>query len=945
MSDRKPSLRDRLRAVRRRLLWIGSTAGVCWGLAGMLGLLTLGAWLDLLWELSPQARILTLGAAGAAAGALIAVLLGRTLRRGSDQAIARRLDRVTASGGGILTGVELERPLAAACCSHLPEVTSGLAAMAVDHAADLAARVPAAKAMPAKPLGRSLGTLGLELAVLGLVAVCVPGLARTQWNRFFHPYGDVPPYSTLEFLVEPGDVEVVYGEQLDVRVTVVGGAVDRVEMVLAGQRTRDEVLPMFPEPDGRWRAALARVTEPAEYYLRAYRARSPRYSIRVITVPRIESVRFAIEPPAYTRMAPYQGPLPKEGVAGLRGTRVQVWAQSNRPLAGGALTLATSAGTSRVPMKPTADGGSEVLGQFQVSSDGKFQLAVTDVDGQESRESFAGTITLLADERPFLRLLKPLPQSLATPTATIPAVLSAEDDYGISRVQLFRSLNGSRARPQDLPVPSPPARRTYHTQYLPLGEYGLRPGDEIKLFGRVEDNDPAGAKGAESTVATVRIISQEEFERMLRVRQGLQVLASKYREAQRRTEGLVKELEALRKKLEGLPPKSAAAKELREATKRMALRLRDESRAIRELAGRPLPYDLDKHLSPQLEELARQLEAGAALLEGLDKEPDLANQLLAEQVAKLLAKLGAGRVDFSKLAMVPIEHLAKIFPLLADASRFIALAARQDDLAERMASLRGRDGQDDPVLKARMRDLEDQQRQIREDLNVLLEDIGNHTAELPDEPEFDKLRQTAAKFVKAVRSSGALEAMSQAESALAEFSGTRAHAKAKEAAEILAKFIRICDAGDAEGIPGLGRLCLVFQPTLLRGLGQTVEQLLAEMGLPGGGGLGGFGLGAGQGGYSARRGGNVGLYGSLPGMDSGGQGEGQFGEGAGKGEGSGSGQTRGGSNPDARTGLDQPSDPRTAGGADAAVPLEYRRRVSQYFQRIAEEVGKAGTRD
>ena len=44
-----------------------------------------------------------------------------------------------------------------------------------------------------------------------------------------------------------------------------------------------------------------------------------------------------------------------------------------------------------------------------------------------------------------------------------------------------------------------------HTVVLPLSQYGLVPGDEIKLFGRVEDNDPAGPNGAESTVVVVRI--------------------------------------------------------------------------------------------------------------------------------------------------------------------------------------------------------------------------------------------------------------------------------------------------------------------------------------------------------------------------------------------------------------------------------------------------------
>ena len=55
---------------------------------------------------------------------------------------------------------------------------------------------------------------------------------------------------------------------------------------------------MFLESDGRWRAALARVTEPTGYFARAHRARSRQYRIDVITVPRIEAVRaiFGLPP-------------------------------------------------------------------------------------------------------------------------------------------------------------------------------------------------------------------------------------------------------------------------------------------------------------------------------------------------------------------------------------------------------------------------------------------------------------------------------------------------------------------------------------------------------------------------------------------------------------------------------------------------------------------------
>ena len=83
---------------------------------------------------------------------------------------------------------------------------------------------------------------------------------------------------------------------------------------------------------------------------------------------------------------------------------------------------------------------------------------------------------------------------------------------------------------------------------LPLSEYDLSPGDMLKFFARAEDNDPAGAKGSESQVVSVQIISQEDFEQMVRIRRGMQVLLSKYRAAHRRLETLPSKTEELRKK-------------------------------------------------------------------------------------------------------------------------------------------------------------------------------------------------------------------------------------------------------------------------------------------------------------------------------------------------------------------------------------------------------------
>ena len=937
------SLQSRFRNAQRRTWMIGSVGATAWATAAAVVLLLAAAWLDLLWELSPGCRLAVPGVAVAIAAVLLGLLIRRIFDVAAHARIARRMDAVADSGGQILTGWELDAPSPLAPQADL---SSGLAQLAVERAAGLAQAVPLARVAPVRDLRRPLAALALIAVAVGLLAVCLPRLASTEWSRFLDPWADVPPFSPTQIDVTPGAVAVVYGAALDIYAAVSGQPADQLELVLEGPAGPEPPLPMFPEPDGRWRAVLAKVTEPATYYVRAYRARSERYQITVVTVPQIVSSRLRIEPPAYTRQAAYEGPLPKDGVAGLPGTRVRIWVRSNRPLSGGRLVLtgqqsqnedrhlATNRsagkgqhalgasphfgiGPEERTMEPTAPGSDEVSGQFAIGGDGKFECRVTDEAGQASQQSFAGAVHLLADERPFLRIVRPEEMALATPTVALPVELWAEDDYGVSRVQLFRSLNDSRPSPMELPVPSPPARRVPVVVYLPLEQYGVEPGDEIKLFGRVEDNDPAGAKGAESTVVTVRIISQEEFERMLRVRAGLEVLTSKYREAQRRMEGLADEVEGLRKKLKDLPPDSPVAQETRRQMERVLQRLQRESEALRKLARHKLPFDLDEHLRPHVEQLISLTDEMAQELEKLLKQQDLLSGALAGKLEKMARALAGRRDEYAHLAMEPLEHLEEVFPLMADQQRFTLLALRQKDLAERMASLKGHDGEDDPSLKARMRDLEKEQRDIREALDELLGDIDNHVERLPAKPEFEDLRTSATEFVKAVRASGAAQALADAEGALADFSGTRAHAKAKEAAEILDKFVKKC----AGGMGDMAGRCLMFQPALAQMLGDTVAQLLAQMSGDGGGGYG--------------------LYGVMAGMDSGGSG--LYGENdgrRGRGRGHAPTQRHEGRSPDEAS-LNEQAAPGTAAGVgEGAVPIRYRRQVGQYFQRITEEVGE-----
>jgi hypothetical protein len=695
---------------------------------------------------------------------------------------------------------------------------------------------------------------------------------------------------------------------------------------------------MFPEQNGHWRASVANITRPTAYFVRARSSRSQKYQVEVVTVPQIEETRYRITHPAYTRQPVYEGLLPAGGLAGLAGAEVRVTIRSNRPLSSGRLVYVTGKTRQEISLLPV-DAGSpmQVAGAFSISASGRIEAWVSDANGQESSDKATAPVTLLLDERPFVRLVEPRAVSFATPTAVIPVVISAEDDYGVARLQLFRSLNDSRHLPYDIPVADPPARLSYQVVPLPLGDYQLEPGDEIKVFARVEDNDRGASgndsqgKGAESSISLIRIISQQEFDQYRQSRDAMETMMAKYQQANRRLESLAEEFEKLQAELRELKPGEELPPEIREKLKELAEKMAEEAKALEKLAAEKQPLDIDQELSKELEKLAEEISQLQKKLQELADDEQAGREEMEKRLAELGDVLREKREQLDTEVMEPLEKLNAVLPLTRDEQRFVQIYLRQRELADRLAGLKGRDQEDDPALKARMRDLEDEQRKIRADLEALLAEIEEHLAGLPEDAEFNELRESAGDFLEALRESGASEAMLEAENGLAEFSGTRGHAAALEAADILEKFL--AKAGPM-GQQGAGGALRGFRPQLGDAMARTLQQMLNRgPGMSQGGGSG----------YSAARStaDNVGLYGSDQ----------NFNQSPSGNEGMRQGPPRGGTGPRTPgraiggTADDPSSAPdrlRASGGADAAVPLRYRRQVGRYFQRVADELGETG---
>src|SRR5207249_2427946 len=101
--------------------------------------------------------------------------------------------------------------------------------------------------------------------------------------------------------------------------------------------------------------------------------------------------------------------------------------------------------------------------------------------------------------------------------------------------------------------------------------------------------------------------------------------------------------------------------------------LRDETAAIRESARHPLRYDLDKNLSRELSALAEALSGLADEADRLAARKELSATEAAKALAGLRGRLAGGRKQFDENALAPVEHLARIYPLLEDQARFVQL--------------------------------------------------------------------------------------------------------------------------------------------------------------------------------------------------------------------------------------------------------------------------------
>jgi hypothetical protein len=450
-------------------------------------------------------------------------------------------------------------------------------------------------------------------------------------------------------------------------------------------------------------------------------------------------------------------------------------------------------------------------------------------------------------------------------------------------------------------------------------------GQVLEFYAEALDNNPALPGVGASSVARVKVISEDDYAEMIRNREALEQFTARYAVAAEAMKQVMESLE----ELQGLvlwknPDRTTLA-----ATVKKAREAHTAAEALfRQLASDFAAYDSEKTLKATAAEILGKLAENKAELEVMrEPGPDL-----TAKAEGMLKRLGAEAESLLRQG-IDAEAAARVAKVMEGAGRFMEIVRRQETLVRRLKQRYGEKVKADnlPFLPGYGED----QGEIAKDLAGFVTNVTAAAAALPKGME--ALGNDTMAFLMALAQTGASNHMGQAVSASRNSDAPRTYREAQLALEKLNSLLKSGPSGCTNGFAGM---CRGQKPDFAPGdMKKTLEEMFRSLcrkrgvgqGMGEGSGLGGDeggGSGTGSEGYSEL---GTPVYG--PGRSSMGQ-AGQVQETSGRGEGRGSGTGGAGRSPDVVERLPGLNGLAPSGEAIQfeRLPAKYRDAVKRYFQ-------------
>ncbi|MBD3218395.1 MAG: hypothetical protein GF310_08980 [candidate division Zixibacteria bacterium] len=446
------------------------------------------------------------------------------IRRPSNEELALLVEkRYPDLKNRMIAALQLERKL----LNNRENYSPALIEQCIQQAEDLSNKIEFRKSYKSNNISKGFKYFGTTLILTFAFWLFSPAIFNSSMDVFSNPLKEIPKVLTYDLQVSPQNVDILKFDNLDIDAFVFGSRLPedaRIHWKFADEWRsadieRQDKIDNIPEiasdsfavasDTSLFKYEFKEIRHNLQYYVEAGDRISDVYNVKVVDKPRINNIKLTYFYPKYTGLAPVVLDENDGTIQALKGTRVKIEAELNKPVVDGRIVYEDDA-TEDLKID-----GNRLEKTLNVRESGSYHLEVTDNIGHSNPDPIEYKIYMVEDRFPSVEIVKPgnnidLDDFLAFDLA---ATLS--DDYGFSRLVLHYNVHLSpmEVESDSIEFKFDKSKADQLIEfYWDLSNKGLYPGSFVDYYFEVWDNDNiSGPKSAVSRTYTARHPTIEEM--------------------------------------------------------------------------------------------------------------------------------------------------------------------------------------------------------------------------------------------------------------------------------------------------------------------------------------------------------------------------------------------------------------------------------------------------